>query len=96
MLLIIINVFSGSSLQTIIHNHEQIQDGEQIISNYLKKEFDKVYPEDIANSVIKYLTTEEMLSHIGSHIGLKDIILTNVSYFTILFSISNFKKIVHS
>lgn len=39
----------------------------------------KSFPADIVNAVHKYLTSESMLAHIAKHIGLKDLILSNVS-----------------
>ncbi|XP_028141884.1 39S ribosomal protein L44, mitochondrial [Diabrotica virgifera virgifera] len=66
----------GVAVEKLEHNDELIQEGEKIINNYLKKELSKTYPDDITKALIVYLTTEEMLSHIGVHIGLKDIILS--------------------
>nr|XP_023014770.1 39S ribosomal protein L44, mitochondrial isoform X1 [Leptinotarsa decemlineata]XP_023014772.1 39S ribosomal protein L44, mitochondrial isoform X2 [Leptinotarsa decemlineata] len=59
-----------------IHNFALIGEGDKIISTYVRAELRKTYPEDIVNAVSDYLTSEDMLSHIASHIGLKDIILT--------------------
>ncbi|KAG5873457.1 hypothetical protein JTB14_007224 [Gonioctena quinquepunctata] len=68
---------TGKSPPDSIHNFALIEEGDKIISNYLKEELRKTYPEDIVYAVSNYLTSEDMLSHIASHIGLKDIILTN-------------------
>ncbi|CAG9854813.1 unnamed protein product [Phyllotreta striolata] len=72
----LVNSPDDDNATQIPHNYELIREGEDIINNYLKQELSKSYPEDIVNSVLEYLTTEKMLSHIGTHIGLKDIILT--------------------
>ncbi|CAH1118525.1 unnamed protein product [Phaedon cochleariae] len=68
---------TGQNLPTITDNYELIPEGDGIISSYVMTELSKKYPEDIAKAVTNYLTSEEMLSYIASHIGLKDLILTN-------------------
>lgn len=70
------------------NNYELIQEGGTIISNYVKTQYNKSYPEDVVNAVHNYLTSESMLAHIAKHIGLKDLILSNVSkMFTYRFKI---------
>lgn len=57
------------------NNSELIEEGINIIRNYLDGAL-KQYPEEIRQSLINYLCSNEMLSHVGKCIGLKDIILT--------------------
>ncbi|XP_018562151.1 39S ribosomal protein L44, mitochondrial [Anoplophora glabripennis] len=67
----------GLPIPEKIDNYELIQEGNEIISRVIKEEYRKLYPEDIVNAVHNYLTSEDMMSYVGSHIGLKDLILTN-------------------
>lgn len=64
---------------SVENNHALIEEGNILISSYIKQYFSKAYPEVIVDAVHNYLTSETMLAHIGKHIGLTDIILTNVS-----------------
>lgn len=68
-----------------------IQEGNDIIFRVINEEYKKLYPEDIVNAVLNYLTSEEVLSYVGSHIGLKDLILTNVSIPLSTFQMENIK-----
>ncbi|XP_030759678.1 39S ribosomal protein L44, mitochondrial [Sitophilus oryzae] len=56
------------------HNYDLAKDGNAIISDYIKEEYSKNYPEEIAITVQKYLTTDEMLAHIAKHLGFTDLI----------------------
>ncbi|XP_017786941.1 PREDICTED: 39S ribosomal protein L44, mitochondrial [Nicrophorus vespilloides] len=57
-------------------NTDLIKKGEDIISKYIQLELSKKYPDVIVQAIHNYLTDDNMLSHVGVHIGLKDIILT--------------------
>lgn len=59
-------------------NHELISEGYEIISNVIKNEYNKYYPEEIVDAVHRFLTTDELLGLVGKHIGLTDLIQTNV------------------
>ncbi|KAJ8921129.1 hypothetical protein NQ315_013599 [Exocentrus adspersus] len=67
----------GLPTPEMLHNYELIQEGSKIISKVIIDEYEKLYPQDIVKAVHEYLTTEDMLSHVGKHIGLKDLVLTN-------------------
>lgn len=67
----------GTVSEELKHNYELVQEGEDIINDYLKTELNKTYQKDIVDAVLRYLTEEEMLANIGSHLGLKDLILTD-------------------
>lgn len=60
-------------------NSELIKEGDDFIRSYLKKSFSKQHPSEIGNSLVDYLMSESMLSHVAFHMGLKDIVLTGVS-----------------
>lgn len=50
-----------------------------MLKNYIKSEYSKSHQDDIVEALLNYLTSETMLAHISKHIGLKDLVLTNVS-----------------
>ncbi|KAL3270937.1 hypothetical protein HHI36_021442 [Cryptolaemus montrouzieri] len=58
-------------------NQDLIEEGSLIISECLNEEYGKIYVKDIADSIIKHLTTEDMLSHVAKHLGLTDLVLTS-------------------
>lgn len=62
----------------ILDNKELIKEGNDIIIQFLKEEFQN-YPDDVINSLIKYLTSDDMLSHVAKHLGLTDLVFTSVS-----------------
>ncbi|KAJ8940906.1 hypothetical protein NQ318_017497 [Aromia moschata] len=67
----------GEPIPDNIHNFEFVQEGDKIITEYIIQEYNKSYPDDVVNAVKQYLSSDDMLSHVAKHIGLKDIILTN-------------------
>lgn len=69
----------GASQELLSDNFELIQEGDDFIRSYLKESFSKKHPSKIGNCLVEYLMSEAMLSHVGLHLGLKDIILTAVS-----------------
>lgn len=71
--------FPGEVLDENAHNYDLIIEGEHIISNYIKTVYNRLYPPEIVEAIHSHLTSVDMLSHIGTHIGLKDIVCTNVS-----------------
>lgn len=71
--------YIGLNTEKLEDNHELIQEGDNLISNYIKTEYSKSHPENVVNVLHEYLTSDSMLAHIGKHIGLKDLILTTVS-----------------
>lgn len=76
-----------TNVEKLENNYELIKEGEVLISNYIITEYSKSHPKVIVDAVHYYLSSESMLAHIGKHIGLKDLILTNVSiivYFSVI------------
>ncbi|XP_044763073.1 39S ribosomal protein L44, mitochondrial [Coccinella septempunctata] len=63
--------------QEIEHNSELIEQGSQIINEFLREEFSKIYTDDVTNALIKYLTSDSVLSHVAKHLGLTDLIFTS-------------------
>lgn len=61
------------------HNYELAQDGAKLIETYVKENYAALYPEDVANAITAYLTTNEMLAHIAKYLGVKDLIVSKVS-----------------
>lgn len=59
-------------------NQNLIKEGDSIISDYISSEFDKKYSRDVTQALHDYLTSEQMLSHVALHMGIKDIVLTSV------------------
>ncbi|KAK9753147.1 hypothetical protein QE152_g3579 [Popillia japonica] len=56
-------------------NSALIEKGYNLITSYLKEEFAKKYPDVLVGVLYDHLITTEMLAHVATHIGLKDIIL---------------------
>ncbi|KAK9874267.1 hypothetical protein WA026_002620 [Henosepilachna vigintioctopunctata] len=65
-----------NNLEDLKDNSELIAEGSNIINQYLKDEFLKLYPRDIAESFLKYLTSDNMMAHVAKHLGLADLLLT--------------------
>lgn len=59
-------------------NLELIKVGEQFIADCITEDLGKKYPDDIVKAIECYLMSDDMLAHIAVHIGLKDIVLTQV------------------
>ncbi|XP_018333693.1 39S ribosomal protein L44, mitochondrial [Agrilus planipennis] len=57
-------------------NSHLIEAGKEIIKNYLNKALQNQYPEEPAEALHKYLTADDMLSHVAKHLGLTDLILS--------------------
>ena len=57
-----------------------IKQGEDIIMKRVQTVLKTKYPDNLVVGVRNYLLSTEMLAHIGSHIGLRDITLTSVSF----------------
>ena len=68
----------GVQLEELASNRSLIKEGDKIVSDFLKEEF-KEHPDDVAEALHDYLTSVDMLAHVASHMGLRDIILTSVS-----------------
>lgn len=60
-------------------NSDLIQRGYHIITAYLKRVFQKKYPEVLVKVVHDHLISIETLARLASDIGLRDIVLCNVS-----------------
>lgn len=60
-------------------NRELIAEGEEFIYKYLSDKFKTKYVPDIIDTARSYLTSESVLAHVGKHMGLKDLILSQVS-----------------
>lgn len=69
---------AASEQSTFEDNRELIEEGHSFISEYLTNSLGQTYHADITNKLVEYLTSEKMLSHVAIHLGLKDIILTEV------------------
>lgn len=75
-------MFLGANVsEKLENNHDFIKDGEAFITAYIRSHYSKMHPEIIVNAIQEYLMSETMLAHIAKHIGLTDLILTNVSIF---------------
>ncbi|KAF2882792.1 hypothetical protein ILUMI_23304 [Ignelater luminosus] len=57
-------------------NRELINEGESFVIDCIKKHFQNKYLPDVVNALQSYLTSESMLSHVASHMGVKDLILS--------------------
>lgn len=73
------NKLKDQSEKEILHNEEFIKEGEQFIRNTVKDEYGKKYPPMVFESLEAYLLSEKVLAHVALHIGLKDIVLTEVN-----------------
>lgn len=72
----------------LVDNRKLIENGENFISKIVKEFLENnlpQFPEEGRNAVHDYLLSETVLSNISFHIGTKDIILSAVSVFTLLF-----------
>lgn len=70
------NINNQDQENKILDNKELIKEGNDIIIQFLKEEFQN-YPDDVINSLIKYLTSDDMLSHVAKHLGLTDLVFTS-------------------
>lgn len=62
-------------------NQELVADGEAFISKYIFNKFEKECAPEIVDTVHRYLTSESVLAHVGKHLGLTDLILSEVRAF---------------
>lgn len=62
-------------------NRELINEGESFIIDCIKKNFQDKYLPDVVHALQSYLTSESMLSHVASHMGVKDLILSAVKLY---------------
>lgn len=59
-------------------NKKLIELGEELISDCIRTKLEKQYSTDLLEAIVQYLTTEEMLAHVASHMGVTDLVLTSV------------------
>lgn len=73
-------VFSGDmSFIPPEHNRELAEEGHKLITNIIKEKYSKIYPSDVVDHICNYLTTDNMLSHIATHLGMKDLVQSIVN-----------------
>lgn len=66
--------------EKLLDNEEFIEEGGRFIKDLVREEYGKSYQPVIVESLEKYFLSEKVLAHVGFYIGLKDIVLTAVSY----------------
>ncbi|KAH1003072.1 hypothetical protein HUJ05_011016 [Dendroctonus ponderosae] len=68
-----------TAFEPIAHNRELAENGAQIISQTIRGAYAPSYPSDVVEGIHSHLTSQEMLAHVGKHLGIKDLIKSLVS-----------------
>ncbi|ERL88509.1 hypothetical protein D910_05895 [Dendroctonus ponderosae] len=63
-----------TAFEPIAHNRELAENGAQIISQTIRGAYAPSYPSDVVEGIHSHLTSQEMLAHVGKHLGIKDLI----------------------
>lgn len=70
-----IDIFPGDmSFIPPEHNRELAEEGHKLITNIIREKYSKMYPSDVVDGICNYLSSDNMLSHIATHLGMKDLV----------------------
>lgn len=70
-----IDIFPGDmSFIPSEHNRELAEEGHKLITNIIREKYSKMYPSDVVDGICNYLSSDNMLSHIATHLGMKDLV----------------------
>lgn len=61
------------------HNNELAEEGHKLITDIIKEKYSKMYPSDVVDGICNYFSTDNMLSHIATHLGMKDLVKSLVN-----------------
>jgi len=65
-----------TNVDALEDNLELIKEGKTFISDCIRRKFQNKYAAEAVDAIHAYLITEAMLSHVGSHMGVTDLILS--------------------